>query len=260
MVVGMEKNLKESIMSKCSKIIVGGCSFTDKNMPRHAKPKPLDFKMWATHIGEWSNCEVINVALSGYGNQAIYHTTLKEIWKNLDNIEHDYVMWSEWARQDFMLGEEIKKDGFFQTVIPRLENDEYNKTQEFYQRTWSRPFPNMQQLIDTNMNYIYSMQAICKQLGIKYTACQALTPIPQFVEGIYNVTPFAFKLVKHPLIEKIENFMGWPMIYSLAGFNITELCNLAMGSSWRISLEDAHPNEKAQKFIASKIYEYSGKS
>ena len=237
-----------------SKIIVGGCSFADKNMPRHAKPVPLDFKMWPNYIEEWSKCEVINVALSGYGNQAIYHTTLKEIWKNLGNIKHVYVMWSEWARQDFMLGEEIKKDGFFQTVIPRLENDEYNKTQAFYQRTWSRPFPNMQQLIDSNMNYIYSMPAICKQLGIKYTACQAMKPIPQFVDGELPDSLFAFKLIKHPLIENIENFMWWPMVDSLGGSNVVDMLNLALGSSWRISLEDAHPNEKGQKFIAEKIY------
>lgn len=237
-----------------SKIIVGGCSFTDKNMPKNAKPKPLDFKIWPEYIGEWSNCEVINTARSGFGNHAIYHSVLNEIWNNIDDVQHVYVMWSEWARQDFLT------EAGYRTVIPRLENDEYNKTQEFYQRTWSRPFPNMQQLIGTNMNYIYSMQAICKQLGIKYTACQALPPIPQFVEGTFHETPFAFKLVKHPLLEKIENFMGWPMLDSLGGFNIVELCNLAMGSSWRISLEDAHPNEKAQKFIASKIYEYSGKS
>ena len=240
-----------------SKIIVGGCSFADKNMPRHAKPKPLDFKVWATHIGEWSDCEVINVALSGYGNQAIYHTTLKEIWKNLGNIKHVYVMWSEWARQDFMLGEQIKKDGYFQTVIPRLENDEYNKTQAFYQRTWSRPFPSMQQLIDTNMNYIYSMQTICKQLNIKYTAVQAMKPIPQFIDGELPDSLFAFKLIKHPLIENIENFIGWPMVDSLGGSNIVDMLNLALGSSWRISLEDAHPNDKGQRFIASKLYEYS---
>ena len=162
-------------------------------------------------------------------------------------------MWSEWARQDF-----LTKSGY-KSVVPRLEFDEYNKTQAFYQRTWSRPFPSMQQLIDTNMNYIYSMQTICEKLNIGYTGVQAMTPIPQFVEGTYNVIPFAFNLVKHPLLEKIENFMGWPMLDSLAGFNIVELCNLAMGSSWRISLEDAHPNEKAQRLIASKIYEYSTK-
>ena len=54
-------------MSK--KIIVGGCSFTDKNYPKSAKPKPLDFKMWPTLIGEMYGLEVINTAKCGFGNQ-----------------------------------------------------------------------------------------------------------------------------------------------------------------------------------------------
>lgn len=233
------------------KIIVGGCSFADSAQPKYAKPKPLDYKMWPEVIGEMKNCEVINTATSGFGNQAIYHETLKAIWNNIDNIEHVYVMWSEWARQDFLT------EAGYKSVVPRLENDEYNKTQAFYQRTWSRPFPNIQQLIDTNMNYIYSMQSICKNLNIKYTAVQAMKPIPQFVDGETLDTPFVYKLIKHPLIENIENFMGWPMLDHLGGYNIVDLLNLSMGSSWRISIEDAHPNEKAHRLIASKIQEYS---
>ena len=233
------------------KIIIGGCSFADGSQPKYARPKPLDYKMWPEIIGEMKNCEVINTARSGFGNQAIYHETLKAIWNNIDNIEHVYIMWSEWARQDFLT------EVGYKSVVPRLENDEYNKTQAFYQRTWSRPFPNIQQLIDTNMNYIYSMQSICKNLGIKYTAVQAMKPIPQLVEGETLDTPFAYRIIKHPLIESIENFMGWPMLDHLGGYNIVDLLNLSMGSSWRISIEDAHPNEKAQRLIASKIHEYS---
>mgnify|MGYP003897620259 CR=1 FL=1 len=70
--------------SRIKKIIVGGDSFTDKNMPKHALPKPLDFKMWGELIGEKLNCEVINAAISGYGNQAIYHKTLDAIMNNKD--------------------------------------------------------------------------------------------------------------------------------------------------------------------------------
>ena len=115
-------------------IIVGGCSFTDKNMPKNARPKPLDFKMWPEYIAEWSKCKVINTAVQGYGNQAIYHNTLKEILNNLGNIKHVYIMWSEWARQEFLLGYKPKDNNDWPvTVIPRLENDEYNKTQAFYQ-------------------------------------------------------------------------------------------------------------------------------
>ena len=257
------------------KIIVGGCSFTDKNYPKFAKPKPLDFKMWPEHIGSMLNKEVINTARCGYGNQAIYHQTLKAIMNN--RVDHVFVMWTCWIRQDFLINDADERDYITLDLgLKHKVNDlrEYRfNHDEWYDNSFNKNWlvvdyndkdivlkqPTMKQIIDTNMNYIYSMQTICEKLNIGYTGVQAMTPIPQFVEGTYNVIPFAFNLVKHPLLEKIENFMGWPMLDSLAGFNIVELCNLSMGSSWRISLEDAHPNEKAQRLIASKIYEYSTK-
>ena len=75
-------------MSKYSdKIIVGGCSFKDKNYPSRAKPKPLNFKMWPEVIGELYDCEVINTAKCGFGNMAIYHETLDAIIKTALRIK-----------------------------------------------------------------------------------------------------------------------------------------------------------------------------
>ena len=98
----MQIDLRKNMALKYSKIIVGGCSFTDKNYPKTARPNSLNFKMWPEIMGDKLNCEVINTAKCGYGNQAIFHETLKAVWENIDNIEHVYVMWSEWARQDFL--------------------------------------------------------------------------------------------------------------------------------------------------------------
>ena len=98
----MQIDLRKNMALKYSKIIVGGCSVTDKNYPKTARPNSLDFKMWPEIIGDKLNCEVINTAKCGFGNQAIFHETLKAVWENIDDIEHVYVMWSEWARQDFL--------------------------------------------------------------------------------------------------------------------------------------------------------------
>ena len=108
-------------MSKYSKIIVGGCSFTDKNYPRRAKPKPLDFKMWPELVGEMYGYEVINTACCGYGNQAIYHKTLQGILSNLGDIEHVYIMWSEFSRQDFL----VQNDEDFETLVPQSKDNRY---------------------------------------------------------------------------------------------------------------------------------------
>ena len=172
----MVKDLKENIMSKYSKIIVGGCSLTDKNYPRRAKPKPLDFKMWPELVGEMHGCEVINTARCGYGNQAIYHKTLQAILDNLGNIEHVYIMWSEFSRQDFL----VQNDVDFETLVPQSKDNRYIETELWYKKAFNLPYPNINQILYTNLNYIYSMQMTLKQLGIKYTFCQGTPPMPWF--------------------------------------------------------------------------------
>ena len=54
-------------MSKSSKIIVGGCSFTDKFYPYTTKPLPHTFKMWPELLSDKTNIEVINTAKCGIG-------------------------------------------------------------------------------------------------------------------------------------------------------------------------------------------------
>ena len=105
-----------------SKIIVGGDSFSDKNQPQYSIPEPLDFKMWPEIVGEKLNCEVINTARSGYGNDAIYHQTLKAIMNNKD-VDHVFVMWSEWTRQDFLLD----NDREYASLMNMHFDVEYNK-------------------------------------------------------------------------------------------------------------------------------------
>ena len=46
-------------MSKSSKIIVGGCSFTDRFYPYTTKPLPHTFKMWPELLSDKTNIEVI---------------------------------------------------------------------------------------------------------------------------------------------------------------------------------------------------------
>ena len=73
-------------MSKFSKIIVGGCSFTDKFYPFTVKPVPLHFKMWPELLSDKTNIEVINTAKCGIGNERIFHNVVSEIFNN-DNIK-----------------------------------------------------------------------------------------------------------------------------------------------------------------------------
>ena len=242
----MQIDLKKNMALKYSKIIVGGCSFTDKNYPKTARPNSLDFKMWPEIIGDKLNCEVINTAKCGYGNQAIFHETLTAIMNN-NNIDHVIVMWSDWTRQDFLISTELnlKDDYRYTTFNPNYQLGLYTEDKTWYEKTFKQKYPNTKQLIDTNINYIYSLQTICEKLNIKYTALVG--------PGVYFMDK---QLIDHPFLEKIENFMGWPLFESIGGYTVKDLCKSKFGKAYRVSSIDAHPNEESHKFIADKIMEY----
>ena len=95
-------------------IIVGGCSFTDKEQPKSAQPMPLEFKMWPELLSEKTNTNVINLAICGIGNEIIFNRVVSEISKH-DKIDYVIVGWTEWTRQDFM----IKHKDDWRTLVPR---------------------------------------------------------------------------------------------------------------------------------------------
>jgi len=250
-----------------NKIIAGGCSFTDKYFPKFANvDEPLDFKMWPEVIGEKLNCKVINTGKCGFGNHAIYHTTLNAIMNN--KVDHVFVMWSEWTRQDFLidnLGSPTRMShdivgSNYLSVHPFSRTIKEGDAQRWYNDSFSKNFPhkhvdskyftasipNIKQLIDTNINYIYSMQVICEKLNIGYTACQAMDT------GI-----LASLLIKHPHLEYIKNFHGWPIDKKLGGFTMVDLLREKYDKSFKVSEFDSHPNEIGHKFIGNKMMEYA---
>jgi len=105
----MVKTLKGNIVSKSSKIIIGGCSFTDKDFPiinkrdmkiRYNRDVDLsDVKVWPEIIKEKTTYEVINLGVCGYDNSQILNSLLDEVSKH-DSKEIAFVIaaWTEWPR------------------------------------------------------------------------------------------------------------------------------------------------------------------
>lgn len=94
---------------KKNKIIIGGCSFTDKNFPiinkrdmkiRYNRDVDLsDVKVWPEIIKEETTYEVINLGVCGYDNSQILHSIMEEVDKH-DSKEIAFVIaaWTEWHR------------------------------------------------------------------------------------------------------------------------------------------------------------------
>lgn len=234
-------------------IIVGGCSYTDKSY--------YDFKVWPTILGEIKKCEVINTAKAGHGNRAIFHNTLQAIQNNLNKVEHVYIMWTAFDRQDFLTQPDWK-------TISVTTNDydyTYEKANKLYNEFLSQDFPNLKQIINNNLNYIYAMQSICRDNFINYTFCQAMplftgNHIKHFSNDFKTQSKVVLskEIINHVLTDKIKDFYGWPCVSEIGGFNIQDILNKEYGKKgWWISEDDSHPSEKAHTHIASNLLAFT---
>ena len=253
-------------MSKSSKIIVGGCIFTDKDFSIKTKPKINPFPSWPEQLAKKTGKEVINTAKCGSGNRRIYQTVLNEIIKH-DDVEQVIIGWSEWTRQDFLVKEGRNKDGWH-SVIPRKHDtkDRANFVKvvdqevlfDFYMNAFNFDYPTPSQIVDENLNHFYSLQCICKERNIKLSMFQMFYPI----NGIFNddertnlyQMAFVKSMLSNPLLlEMDDTFWGWPIFEHIGGKNLMR--HLDKKNMWKeVSHFDAHPNEETHKNIMELIY------
>ena len=274
-----------------SKIIVGGCSFTDKNMPRHAKPNAMDFKMWPEVLGEVTEREVINVGVCGSGNRSILHNVVKEVLKhNPKDIDAVIVAWSEWTRQDILSDNKDYTDYPFRTILPRVSDvkdsftkdsivDSETKVDSYYDMLETK-FPKDIDIMNDNLQIMYMFQCFCNENHLNFLQMQMLPTYNKFrkesnttanydTEETLDPDKYPTDLemekrqirerdfIKNPISLLIEDskFIGYPIFERLGGYNMLELLRKTYGESYRISGIDAHPNEESHRFLADRVLE-----
>lgn len=199
-------------MFESSKIIVGGCSFTDKSVPRLSAKQndPVRFRlyeekgfigdwpMWPDIVGEHFDCEVINNASCGNGNERIFLETVKNLMDcNPKEIKFVIVGWSEFQRTTY-----LTKNGWVNDVPDTINN------------RWARYAPNIRELCVQQTSYMYALQQVCKSLGVTLYQFQMLRPFAFKYTGEPNhpnyrtVASFFARFPK----ENVENFFNWPPI------------------------------------------------
>jgi|TARA_E500000318_G_scaffold54004_1_gene50315 hypothetical protein len=245
-------------------IIVGGCSFTDKNMPKSAIPNPMDFKMWPELLSEKLNTDVINTAKCGSGNERIYHSVMNEIFKHDEKkIDRVIISWTEWTRQDFMVGNTWK------SIVPKIKDmkDEhtkarlydYAKLNQWYNECFNNDYPNIENVIRKNLHFFYSMYAVCKQKNIELRMFQMLNCINNYYNNEFELEALKFKSISEMLDNNItlelngKIFYGWPGIKRIGGYTLMDVLK-RKNQFMPINHIDAHPNEKSQKYIMELIY------
>lgn len=216
------------------KLVAVGCSYTDDC---------YIFPVWPELLAKKLNYKCINLGQSGSGNECIFSKALDALVKE-KNIGLMVLMWSEFQRMDFYLGD-IKKwnnlhynvDGVIRNmekwkedVIDLLDKNEYN---------------NKKHQINRTLRFMYSIQKLCKMYEIPFIQLFGCDPCPQNEK--YNAGKI---ILNSPFFDSIE-CLGWPIVSSMGGWTTDTILNR---TTHRISERDSHPSKTGHEIIANKLY------
>ncbi len=267
------------------KLIVSGCSFTDKNFESLHPDYDCSFPKWPEILADNLGMDCINRGACGAGNHYIYSTLLDEIIRTpKEEIGLVIPAWSQVQREDYQV--------YMKYIFPRSHNDSFYKNMTWLNNRLHREGNIFYWMIDQLRRYS-SFQFMCQAYDISYKQFQMLTPFEGYLHGLrktdqevkdnignpdfseryeYKETiettkkPFYQEDRRHilKLISEYEkyidtdNFIGWAPTPKLGGFAIEQKVlmnkNLQTQQDLCISEYDFHPNKRGHELIAEYLY------
>ena len=256
-------------MSKRSKILISGCSYTAdcedayglwrfEKIPSGSRPLKFIFprpsyQCWPELIGKKLDKSVINLASSGSGNYAICKKAQDYIIENHNEIDFVIIALSGWDRLQDLLYRHYGMMSFWVNdhIIEDLKKD--------------KP-----KLISATLRQIYELQLVCNQYDKKCIFFQMLPALgPDPIE-------YARKILENPYFNLIEEkyLLGWPFIEPIGGssfwvkylkgnkqLQVGEVEKVIQDKNtghYKIAIErnDPHPNQLGHQVIYEKVMEY----
>tara|TARA_B100000965_G_C19435465_1_gene688389 strand:+ start:107 stop:910 length:804 start_codon:yes stop_codon:yes gene_type:complete len=263
------------------KLIVSGCSFTDKNFESLSHPEyDCTFPKWPELLAKKLNMECINLGANGAGNNYIYSTLLEEVTRTpKDEIGLVVAAWSQVNREDYQI--------FVRTRPTFSFEDRFHKNMAWRNKRMDRLGHLFYWLKDT-LRYYISFENLCKRHNLPYKQFQMINPFEGYLNGLsktdyeilHNLNNKDFKwrydyeqvtdndrnfcldlLLEYEKLIDTKNFIGYPPITSLGGHTIEDKTLFIKPGKGPnnpeliISEYDKHPNEKGHKKLAEFIYE-----
>ena len=233
-------------------LLASGCSWTDINYESaHHPGEHFAFPRWPELLAKKLGMKALNLGLCGAGFEYIYQSLIKNITKK--DIGLVIAGWTKASRRDY------RNSGH------RVRGKITTYYQKWGNMQWDTHGDN-RYFINRMMMYYYSLQQVCKSLGIKYKQVQMIRSHESATSyGQYETWPVAIGKVlgmrehyeymaKDPLYNEIdeEHFIGWPGTKMLGGITMQSM--LESEDDNFISKIDRHPNKKGQEKIADYLY------
>ena len=268
------------------KLIVSGCSFTDKNFESLSAPDyDCSFPKWPELLAKKLNMDCINLGANGAGNNYIYNTLLEEITRTpKDEIGLVLAAWSQVNREDYQI--------YVRTRPTFSHQDNFHKNMVWRNKRMGRRGHLFYWLKDT-LRYYISFENLCKRYNLQYKQFQMINSFEGYLNGL-SKTDFEVKqnldnpnfksrydyneitdndrnvcldlFVEYEKLIDTKNFIGYPPVRGLGGHTIEEKTlflkdeDVIPGEGFNnkeliIDEYDKHPNKIGHEKIAEFIYD-----
>lgn len=223
------------------KLIVSGCSFTDKNFESQSEPNyDCSFTKWPELLAEKLDMDCINLGACGAGNHYIYNTLLEEIIRTpKEEIGLVIAAWSQIQRDDW------QQHGEF---VPKVFSyrDSYNNDMIWRNKRLGKEGNVFYWLLD-HLRRIVSFDSLCKSHNVPYRQFQMLSPYSAWLSGLMK-TDFTIKENEgNP--DFIDRFKYIPTLTATRS-EIEEW----FGSD--VTITDWMLSRKDRKWLLKKVFEY----
>jgi len=222
------------------KLIVSGCSFTDKNFYSQSEPNyDCSFTKWPELLAEKLDMDCINLGACGSGNHYIYSTLIEEIIRTpKEEIGLVIAAWSQVQRDDF------QKYGKF---TPRVFSyrDNYNKDMIWRNKRTGKEGNIFYWMLD-HLRRIVSFDSLCKSHNIPYRQVQMLSPFNAWLGGLMKTDFEIYRNQNNP--DFVKRYKYEPTIVP----TLKEI------DEWfkPHKVNDYHFAMKDRKWLLEKVYDY----
>jgi len=220
------------------------------------------FKIWPTIVAERLNLKLVNLSMSGSGNERIFSKVLDYVSKNHKKISKVIVQWSGILRLDLETLYGLRLQGWQHlnpSNIPEHGHPEGfdQVVKDLAKKSW----PNVTSGINGWLRRVYALQNVFTQLNVDYHFVTGLTEEKEISPGVFDenwYTKCADALLKSQYFDLIdkEKYIGWPVWEVIQGFCFQDLIRAYPENNdfkYWCSQTDGHPNKLGHEKIAETI-------